>query len=244
MSDQAISPDVVEAMKNDFDLRWFVYAYTYQHSEATKASIAEKLGISAITLSRAIVPGKKGIDPAWVPMILDMMDEIDYREAVSTLQKQEELIQEKTWYDRSLVVIPALQQYLKTVYKDETWEFEDSRRKIVWFRMEGETGSEWRFYDLMDEGQRTDPVDRVRLTLMRRMRFRLQEKVRSSFICYDPAQFDELTGERMERVIQYLRPHKEHVSIMLLDLQGRKVESEYSLSGFDVGLEVSEIDTE
>ena len=79
--------------ENRIDFRTLVYIYLCQHPESTKASIAKQLGMTPITLTRAIAAGKQGVSESLVPGIIKLMSELDFSdfsEKLSTIQKVED----------------------------------------------------------------------------------------------------------------------------------------------------------
>ena len=74
--------EITRTMEQDIaekiDFRLLVYLYMCQYPESTKADIAKRLGITPITMSRAVAAGKKGIDKELVAKVLELIRELDY----------------------------------------------------------------------------------------------------------------------------------------------------------------------
>ena len=106
-----ISPNVERKIVDDLDFRFVIYAYTYQHPEATKASIAERLGIAPITLSRAIAAEKRGVDKALIPGVIELLNEIRFDDFSREVDRARMIYREQHQHDVEIKAIPALCKY-------------------------------------------------------------------------------------------------------------------------------------
>ena len=133
----------------EINLRAFVYAYTYQFSDVSKADIARRLGISQMALSRAIVFGKK------VKMkdmneieLFQMMKELDYDELKDQLDVLDGMARIQNRMEYQTTVVPIISDYVAREYTEDTWvvgaDNNFSMRKLI-LTMRSSKMKQWNF---------------------------------------------------------------------------------------------------
>lgn len=211
-----ISPKVEQKIVNDLDFRFVIYAYMYQHPEATKASIAKRLGIAPITLSRAIAAEKKSIDNALVPGVVELLHEIRFDDFSREAARARRIYQEQYRHEVEIKVIPVLCKYfgckdqvLQTDILSNEGMLIDSSGKKIYINLDCD-----RFFN-------PDDLERVACNMNR-----ICGTEKLVLLCTIKRSFRQLTSPLfIERVGKYKIRH--YVTAILFDPEKEEVVTEY-----------------
>lgn len=122
--------EIKKLIMDNLDFRYLIYLYMYEHPEATKASIAKRLGIAPLTLSRAIASEKNGVDEQLVPGILELIHEINWEDEHRANVRLKSIASDQLRYEDEQKMCPVLCERLKC--RESTW-----RKSIYPFDYQG-----------------------------------------------------------------------------------------------------------
>lgn len=217
-----INPQVEKEISESINFRLLVYLYMCQHPEATKASIAQRLGITPITMSRAIAAEKKGIDKELVPGVLELMSEVDFSGLMSEANRVQRMLLDQERYDREKKVRSIL---CKTLSCSQDRLVSNSRLPIFAdFVLTEEDGTK-RYFD-EKPGNATHVRLSMRNTLHNISRIPGNEKI--TMLCYNQDALSMLMGKYIEKML--MQANLTHpITVMLVDLDREEIAAEYIL---------------
>lgn len=217
-----INPQVEEEISERINFRLLVYLYMCQHPEVTKASIAQRLGITPITMSRAIAAEKKGIDKELVPGVLELMSEVDFSGLILEANRVQRMLLDQERYDREKKVRSILCKKLscspdRLVSNSGVPIFAD-------FVLTKEDGIK-RYFD-EKPGDATKVRLSMRHTLLNISRIPGNEEI--TLLCYNQDALSMLMGKYMGKML--IQANLTHpMTVMLVDLDREEIAAEYIL---------------
>lgn len=192
---------------SELDFRTLVFVYLAQNPGSTQAELAQKLGVTPVILSRALNNPNAKIRPEWMPVIEQMINDIDAKSygikwdrivlAQKELQKQ----------NRQRTVIPVLQKYINQI--DAGYKINRAGSRLYFCSFTNEkTGKRWAFVEFIE--------DQAKWRYAAREGTRYNYRV--SVICYD---FDDFNF-----IIDHIESHmlSQFYSIFFLDESGELME--------------------
>ena len=215
------------------DLRTLVYVYMAQHPGMTQTSVAEKMGVGQVSLSRALASDKQGIKDDMIPGVLELLRGIDVRNFSRNWLAIQRTLALKNRIDTRCVAIPAILSFISgengAIFeprqfspKEETFVLENTSDGYKWFLIDVSASVYRGIYWLVTQTERSMRSLEDRLTL----------------ICYGEQDFRKCTSERMLRDVQSIRPTR-YRSVMFVNLEEQRVETEFVLTDpnmtFDMG---------
>ena len=229
-----ISPKVEKKIVNDLDFRFVIYAYMYQHPEATKASIAERLGIAPITLSRAIAAEKKGIDKALVPGVVELLHEIRFDDFSREAAGARLIYQEQYRHEVEIKAIPILCKYFDC--KDQDLQTDVFPHDGMLVNAQGK-----KIYVNLLCGRSFDTASLDRFAFSNICRVSGAEKI--VLLCDTKQLFKQMTSPSFIDTIERFRT-RHYVTAILFDLEKGEVVAEYIVhdpeNEFRAGYELSD----
>lgn len=211
-----ISPNVERKIVDDLDFRFVIYAYMYQHPEATKASIAERLGIAPITLSRAIAAEKRGVDKALIPGVIELLNEIRFDDFSREVYRARMIYREQYRHEVEIKAIPVLCKYfgckdqvLQTDILSNEGMLIDSSGKKIYINLD------------CDRSFNTDELERVAYNMNR-----ICGTEKLVLLCTMKRSFRQLISPYfIEKIEKYRIRH--YVTAILFDFEKEEVVTEY-----------------
>ena len=216
-----ISPRVERSIAENIDLRLLVYLYMYQHPEATKAGLAARLGIAPITMSRAIAAGKKGIDKDLVPVVLELLQELDYSDLSNGMNKIRFLWMEQGRYEREGLLREILCRKLNL--SADHWQPDRAATNLDYVLVQ-EDGKKRYFNEIPgDAGNVYRHLPRAMLSISR-----IPGEDEVTMVCYAPETLQEMMSRRTAQMIKSYNP-THPITVMLMDLEQAEITAEYIL---------------
>ncbi len=211
---------VERMIAKNLDFRLLVYLYMYHFPEATKASLAARLGITPITMSRAIASGKKGVDEALVPGVKELMKELDQSEVWAGITNINETNRLRGKADREQKIKDIICEHLGC--SQDSWQYNSGPLNLDYILI---TDHGKRYFS-----EKIGDRSNIRVTMPRTLNAiaRIPGEEEVTLVCYSEAALQELMSERIIREIEAAKlTHP--ITVMLMDLEGNKVNAEYIL---------------
>lgn len=210
-----IDEKIGENIAKHIDFRTLVHIYMCQHPESTKASIAERLGMSPITMTRAIAAGKQGVSESLVPGVFELMSELDFSDFSKKFIFIRMMTEEQNRYER----ISHLKKIVVNYMKCDLSELID--HNIMLFYLDGKIGERKYFGEILGEKvnhmgiiQRFDTI------------FRTPGNDEVFLFYYDEKTFSKLLST-VRKIGRFNSTHK--ITLVQVDLEKEKIISEYIL---------------
>ena len=224
-----ISPTVEKWLLESIDFRLAVYFYMYQYPETTTASLAERLGISPVSLSRAIALGKKGVDKELIPGVLELLKELDVPAIQVADFRIMEIIREQERFERNLKTQKIISKHMGDSLKNWKWrKFPGVLDYVV-----DCGGGAKRYFDEV-----TSYRDRLWRMLPHQLSgiARMPGSETITFLCYSEDVYEKLISDRaLDEIVRSEIVRTKHtVTVMLLDLDKEEVVAESILISPDL----------
>lgn len=224
-----ISPKVERWLLESIDFRLAVYLYMYQFPEVTKASLADRLGISPVALSRAIAVGKKGVDKELVSGVLELLQELDFSEIQTPYIRISEVIREQGRYERGIKAQRIVSKSLG--YSTKEWSWRRFPGAVDYVVNCGENKRRY-FAEIMSDRER---LWSMLLQVLRGIS-RMPGSETITFLCYNESVYEKLISDRAaDEIARYEIVRTKHtITVMLLDLDKEEVVAESILISPDL----------
>lgn len=216
-----LSPKVEKYIAENISFRMLVYLYICQYPTATKASLAARLGIAPITVSRAIAEGKRGVDQTLVPEVMEIIRELDF----SKLLKEINLIRQVLWEQERYEREKQLQKILSDELSDQgVLEHGDVVPFGMDWMLQKKDGSKRYFVE-----QSGNPKN-VRLYIHNTLGgiSRTPGNDEVTLVCYSQEALQQLMSRQVTKAITECKP-THPITVMSIDLEQEKILAEYIL---------------
>lgn len=217
------------------DLRTVVYMYLAQHPGMTQTSVAEKMGVGQVSLSRALVSEKPGLKDEMISGVIELLGEIEPRSFSRHLFAIDRAIAMQNRISRRYISIPAILSFVNKLGSGSEFElrkFSPSEEAFVFEKTDGRY--KWTFFDMTSQYNHHTRC-RIIAEFERMMR---SPEDRLTVVCYSELDFRGCTTKRFVRDIQTMEPPR-YRSVMFVNLEEKRVEAEYMLTDpnntFDMG---------
>lgn len=216
--------EITRTMEQDIaekiDFRLLVYLYMYQHPEATKVDIAKRLGITPITMSRAVAAGKKGIDKELVPKVLELIRELDYNSFSMDMYYIKDFKNKQSKLERADKLRKILCGTLNC--NMDNWQDTSALPLSADYVLNLDNEKKRYFFERTNRHNSTSFYKTINLIS------RIPGNEDVTFICYTHGILKMLMGKRTLDIMSGYKI-KHPVTVMLMDLENERIEAEYIL---------------